>query len=263
MTGDQPGLLSEDEYGRIVRHGRVLDSPVQVDGYDHEGRRRVALDLPHGVAPEDLLRSHGWEPGAPLAAERSLGDPHAVVLSYAVRPRPEGPEPLPVVTTPVDAGIELDPDEPPLVRTRVAAYAVVIGPLGVLLAEASDRTNAAGAWGLPGGGVEPGEDPAAAVVREVWEETGQDIMRPRLVAVRSHHWIGLSPKGVLEDFQAVRLVYRAELRGGTPVVVHDRDGTTASAAWVPRDAVWGEELRLAPAWADLADLLPPDLLPPD
>ena len=66
MSGDQPGLLSEDEYGRVVRHGRVLDSPVQVDGYDHDGRRRVAIDLPHGVTPEDLLRSHGWEPGAPL-----------------------------------------------------------------------------------------------------------------------------------------------------------------------------------------------------
>ena len=106
--------------------------------------------------------------------------------------------------------------------------------------------------------MEPGEDPAAAVVREVWEETGQDIMRPRLVAVRSHHWIGLSPKGVLEDFQAVRLVYRAEVVGSHDVVVHDRDGTTASAAWVSADVVREHGLRLAPAWSDLADLLPSD-----
>ena len=58
MSGDQPGLLSEDEYGRVVRHGRVLDSPVQVDGYDHDGRRRVAIDLPHGRA----LVEHGYYP---------------------------------------------------------------------------------------------------------------------------------------------------------------------------------------------------------
>ncbi|AKT52466.1 hypothetical protein ADJ73_00135 [Arsenicicoccus sp. oral taxon 190] len=229
---------------------------MQVDGYDRDGRRCVALDLPHGVDPADLLRAHGWEPLRAMSAERSIGDAHAVVLSYAVDPREGGPAPLPRHPVPVDEGIELDPQQPPLVRTRIAAYAVVTGDAGVLLTVNSARTNAAGTWGLPGGGVEPGEDPAAAVVREVWEETGQDITRPRLAAVLSHHWIGRSPKGVLEDFQAVRLVYRADAPRPVPVVVHDADGTTESAAWVPHEQVAG--LPLAPAWRDLPSWLAPE-----
>ena len=55
---------------------------------------------------------------------------------------------------------------------RVAAYAVIVDARGMLLAHWHDGPRAA--WTLPGGGLEAGEDPADAVVREVREETGID-----------------------------------------------------------------------------------------
>ena len=45
----------------------------------------------------------------------------------------------------------------------------------VLAARRTRPTAAAGLWELPGGKVEPGEDPDVAVVREIREELGCDI----------------------------------------------------------------------------------------
>lgn len=42
-------------------------------------------------------------------------------------------------------------------------------------------------WGLPGGGLEYGEHPEAAVVREVWEETGLKVCIEKLLLV--HSWL--------------------------------------------------------------------------
>lgn len=40
-------------------------------------------------------------------------------------------------------------------------------------------------WGLPGGAMEPGEEPAEAVIREVYEETGVIVQPQRIIAVLS------------------------------------------------------------------------------
>ena len=67
-------------------------------------------------------------------------------------------------------------------RRRIAAYGLCRDDEGrVLLVRASERSANAGRWFLPGGGVEHGEHPADAVVREFAEETG---LRVAVLGVR-------------------------------------------------------------------------------
>ena len=127
----------------------------------------------------------------------------------------------------------LEPGETPVPRQRLAAYAVVLSDQGLLATEYSDSTAVSGRWGMPGGGIDDGEEPAAAVVREVTEETSQVITLGALTRVRTSHWVGRSPRGTVEDFHAVRLIYPGECTQPTQPVVLDSDGTTASARWVP------------------------------
>lgn len=62
----------------------------------------------------------------------------------------------------------------------VGAAAVILNEAGqVLLQHRSDSK----LWGIPGGSIEPGEEPAAAVMREVWEETGLRVLPERIVGV--------------------------------------------------------------------------------
>ena len=62
----------------------------------------------------------------------------------------------------------------PVTRQRLAAYALVLRGDEVLLTRNSVRGPRPGTWTLPGGGVDHGEPPGGAVVREVDEETGLD-----------------------------------------------------------------------------------------
>ena len=64
---------------------------------------------------------------------------------------------------------------------RPGVSAVILTPEGLLLQRRSDNQ----LWGLPGGGVEPGESVSAAVVREVREETGLEVTPVRLIGVYS------------------------------------------------------------------------------
>ena len=77
---------------------------------------------------------------------------------------------------------------------RPGVSAIILTGEGVLLQRRSDN----GLWGLPGGGVEPGESVSEAVVREVREETGLEVRPTRLVGVYSsptNHQIVTYPDG--------------------------------------------------------------------
>ncbi|WP_308196275.1 NUDIX hydrolase [Nocardioides bruguierae] len=124
---------------------------------------------------------------------------------------------------------------------RLSAYALLRRDDRVLLTRVSARGAHPGAWTLPGGGVEHGEDPAAALVREVGEETGLEVAPAGLLTVHDTHFTGTAPSGRTEDFHGVHLVYAATLTSGDEPAVAEEDGTTDEAAWHPvTDVLDGE-----------------------
>lgn len=84
----------------------------------------------------------------------------------------------------------LPPETDRSYRLRTGAYAILPGRDGLLLtyqdaAAPGLRTLPEPEYQLPGGGIDPGESPIRALVREVYEETGWRIARPlRLGAYR-------------------------------------------------------------------------------
>ena len=115
---------------------------------------------------------------------------------------------------------------------RVAAYNLCVDADDrLLLVRLSERTEAPGSWTLPGGGVEFGEHPEAAALRELHEETGLVGVTAGLLAVDSAH----RPARQGEDdfaYHAIRIIYRTTIVGG--VLVHEADGSTDNAAWCTR-----------------------------
>jgi 8-oxo-dGTP pyrophosphatase MutT (NUDIX family) len=207
---------------------------------EESGEVAFRLPLDHGAHPDVAAYDQGFVLLQPIDAhllgpiDASLLDDDLVVR-FDVRPiqgearpqhQPRGRD------LALSSGVDLG-DVEPVRRQRVAAYAVVTSSRGLLATEYSDRTAVAGRWGMPGGGLDPGEEPVAAVLREVMEETSQVIELGKLAAVQTSHWVGRSPRGGIEDFHAVRLIYRGGCPGPSDPVVLDEGGTTWSAQWVP------------------------------
>lgn len=119
---------------------------------------------------------------------------------------------------------------------RIAAYGVCHDDAGrILLARASERDDyEPGIWSLPGGGIEHGEEPAAALVREFAEETGLTVA---VTGLRD----AVSDLAVLPQLGVVmhtdRVLYDVQVTGGE--LRPEEGGTSDLAEWVPAAEVAG------------------------
>src|SRR3569832_1085607 len=104
---------------------------------------------------------------------------------------------------------------------HVMAGEVVDSADSVLIARRADHRHQGGLWEFPGGKVEAGETPRAALVRELREEVGIDVMRARPLIRLRHDY---SDKSVLLD------VWRVTAFRG---MAHGREGQPVE--WVAAD----------------------------
>ncbi|MBC9821987.1 NUDIX hydrolase [Terrabacter sp. MAHUQ-38] len=198
-----------------------------------DDERLVELALGHGEHPEVVLGAAGWMIEAPAFA--TLRRDGALELGFRVGEL----DGIPPRSATVRRDVGVGDDEVGEPYQRVAAYAVVTSARGVLLTQFNTQTHVAGDWGLPGGGLDAGESPVDGLHREVWEETGQVVELGPLVEIQSHHWVGRAPNGVVEDFHAVRLIYRATCASPADPVIHDIGGTTSDARWFSPEQIVG------------------------
>lgn len=139
----------------------------------------------------------------------------------------------------------------PTATQRIGAYGVVIRDDAILLTRISAIGYPPGWWALPGGGIDQGESPTAALVRELYEETGLAPRSVRLVDVHDIHTVAPGRGDRFEDYHGIHLLYAVDVpMDQTPRVV-EQDGTTDAVSWVglaelARDDLAREGLALLP-----------------
>ena len=120
---------------------------------------------------------------------------------------------------------------------RPSAYAVVIDDAGRVLVCAVD-----GKLHLPGGGIEVGESPEEAVLREVREETGLLVSLDRHLGI-ARQWV--SEHDGSRHYAKTAHFYAAVVGGGPGGSVEDDHGVV----WAPVERAAAEFMQGFHAWA--------------
>lgn len=116
-------------------------------------------------------------------------------------------------------------------RTRVAAYALVTDETErVLLCRIAPSVAPGEIWTLPGGGLEFGEPPKVAVLRELAEEAGYVGEVIELADVTDRVLTDGARDGRLH---AIRVIYRVRIVGGE--LRDEVGGSTDTCRWFGRD----------------------------
>jgi 8-oxo-dGTP diphosphatase len=117
-------------------------------------------------------------------------------------------------------------DEHPRVQ-RIATYGIARDGESLLMVRIANFGGGdIGKWMLPGGGLDHGENPEQALVREFGEETGYRVTVDRLLEVASDH----RTLDYGTDFHGVYVLYAVTVLSGQPEA--EVAGSTDGVAWV-------------------------------
>ncbi len=110
--------------------------------------------------------------------------------------------------------------------TRVAAYGLLLRDEKMLLCRLAKTVGMnPGRWTLPGGGIDFGEDPKDAVIREFEEETGLAVKVNKLVTIDSL----CDSRSGRSAMHSIRIIYSVEYLSGD--LRHEHAGSTDLCAW--------------------------------
>ncbi len=126
--------------------------------------------------------------------EQALIDLETFLRSRLAEPLPGAPAQLRFAPSPARKGWQPG-DQPASARSAAALILLYPGDLGAsfpLTMRRDDLPRHPGQISLPGGGIDPGEDPAAAALREAHEEIGVDPADVRIIGALSPLWVIVS-----------------------------------------------------------------------
>ena len=211
-----------------MKRARVITAYSRLPGSAEE----VGGQIRHGENPASAVVRHFAEQAGLSVAVSGVRDVLALVtpashedrVIYDVVRAPGPPGEFPVA-----------PDDSTMPKgQRFAAYGFATDPDGrILLTEIARGYPGAGRWHLPGGGTDVGEQPAEALLRELYEETGQRGEITELLGVTHRRNPGANgPEGHPLNWHAVRALYRVFVPEPSPLrVTEAAGGSTAAAAW--------------------------------
>lgn len=126
-------------------------------------------------------------------------------------------------------------------RTRLAAHGLCVAEQKLLVVRQAGPVPEAGRWGLPGGGLDWGEAPEDAVVREFREETGLLVQVTTPAGVFSTTFMR-TPDNPAHSVHLVSILFNVTTDGRE--LTHEVGGTTDYAEWVPLAALRTRPLSL-------------------